>query len=291
MSATFDASPEQLRTFVAVIEEGTLEAAARELSVTPSAVSQRIKALEQSLGRALLRRGKPARPTESGAVVLQLARQLHLVTADAMAQLTGGGEMVPVSLVVNADSLATWAMPALAAAARAGVILEVTRDDQDHSTASLRDGSVMAVVSSDSTPQPGCTVHRLGTMVYRPMATPEYVQRWLPDGPTADALSRAPLVVFDRRDDLQAAWLRRRTRRRLNPPQHVIPESVSYRNAVAAGLGWGMIPTLQVIEPLVPLAEDADLSVRLYWHQWKLQSASLQLVATEFATAAAEHLS
>lgn len=290
MPATFDASPEQLRTFVAVIEHGTLEAAARELSVTPSAVSQRIKALEQSLGRALLRRGKPARPTESGEIVLQLARQLDLVTADALTQLTGGGELVPVSLVVNADSLATWAMPALAAAARAGVMLEVTRDDQDHSAASLRDGSVMAVVSSESRPQPGCTVRRLGTMVYRPMATPDYLARWLPDGPTPEALSRAPLVVFDRRDDLQAAWLRRRTRRRLTPPQHVVPESVSYRNAVASGLGWGMIPTLQVIEPLVPLVEDADLSVRLYWHQWKLQSASLQVVATEFTTAAAEHL-
>lgn len=291
MSATFDASPEQLRTFVAVIEQGTLEAAARELSVTPSAVSQRIKALEQSLGRALLRRGKPARATESGEVVLQLARQLNLVTADAMAQLTGGGEMVPVSLVVNADSLATWAMPALAAAARAGVLLEVTRDDQDHSTASLRDGSVMAVVSSDSRPQPGCTVRRLGSMVYRPMATPEYLRRWMPDGPTADALSRAPLVVFDRRDDLQAAWLRRRTRRQLSPPQHVVPESVSFRNAVAGGLGWGMIPTLQAIDPLVPLVEGADLTVGLHWHQWKLQSESLQLVAAEFAKAAAEQLS
>lgn len=291
MPVTFDASPEQLRTFVAVVERGTLEAAARELSITPSAVSQRIKALEQSLGRALLQRVKPVRPTESGEVVLQLARQLNLVTADALAQLTGGGDLVPVSLVVNSDSLATWAMPALAAAARAGVLLEVTRDDQDHSTSSLRDGSVMAVVSSDAAPQPGCTVRRLGTMVYRPMATAEFAERWFPDGPTPDALSRAPLVIFDRRDDLQAAWLRRQSRRRLQPPHHVVPESVSYRNAVANGLGWGMIPTLQAIDPLVPLVEGADLTVRLYWHQWKLQSESLQLVANEFARAAAEQLS
>lgn len=55
----------QLATFQAVIEGGSFEAAARTLHVTPSAVSQRIKALEQAVGQVLVRRRTPS-PKRSG---------------------------------------------------------------------------------------------------------------------------------------------------------------------------------------------------------------------------------
>ena len=41
-------------TLATVLDEGSLDAAARRLHVTPSAVSQRIKALEEHVGRVLL---------------------------------------------------------------------------------------------------------------------------------------------------------------------------------------------------------------------------------------------
>ena len=51
---------EQLRALHAAVDEGTFEAAARKLHITPSAVSQRIKGLETSVGRILVQRTKPS---------------------------------------------------------------------------------------------------------------------------------------------------------------------------------------------------------------------------------------
>ena len=75
------------RTLVAVVDAGTLDAAAQRLRITPSAVSQRLKALEQQLGRVLLVRSKPVAVTDAGASVVRLARQLALLEHDVLAEL------------------------------------------------------------------------------------------------------------------------------------------------------------------------------------------------------------
>src|SRR5690242_18464645 len=99
----------QLRALSATVSEGTLEAAARALHVTPSAISQRLKALETTTGRVLLVRSKPVQVTPSGRAVLRLARQIEVLTADAAVELGGGGDeparAVPLPIAVNADSL------------------------------------------------------------------------------------------------------------------------------------------------------------------------------------------
>lgn len=101
---------DQVRTLLAVVDEGTFDAAAAVLHVTPSAVSQRVKALEQRTGRVLLVRTKPVRPTESGEVVVRFARQLARLERDARAELgmSGASEPTWVTVAVNADSLSTW---------------------------------------------------------------------------------------------------------------------------------------------------------------------------------------
>ena len=226
-----DVQFEQLRTFVVVVDHGSFDAAARQLHITPSAVSQRMKALETSVGRVLVERGKPARPTASGQVVLRLARQIALLETDALSDLgaeisadpSSGFTRIPI--VVNGDSLTSWVLPALAAAARKRICVDVYREDQDHSVELLRQGTVMAAITSAARPVQGCAVHALGRMRYRPMASPEFVRTWLPDGPTTEALARAPMVVFDRKDDLQDRYLRQRARRSLNPPRSYIPSS------------------------------------------------------------------
>src|SRR6478609_7327110 len=78
---------ELAETLAAVVDEGTLDAAARRLHVTPSAVSQRIKALEEQLGRLVLVRSKPVRPTDAGAAIVRLARQAALLEHDTLAAL------------------------------------------------------------------------------------------------------------------------------------------------------------------------------------------------------------
>ncbi|MDA8297590.1 MAG: ArgP/LysG family DNA-binding transcriptional regulator [Actinomycetota bacterium] len=269
--------PDQLATLAVAVAEGTFEAAAHELHLTPLAVSQRIKALERSAGRVLLVGSKPVRATPSGEVLLRAARQIEVVTGEAVRELEGNGgpsaQVIP--LAANADSLATWLLPALAEVDE-GLVFDVRREDEALTAELLRRGEVMAAVTAFAEAVPGCSVERLGKMRYRPRAASRFAAQWFADGVTPATLGRAPVVVFDREDRLQDAYLRRRTRRRLRPPRHYVPGSDAFRVAVGLGLGWGMLPDLQLsgIEGTVDLDPGGAIDVVLYWQQWRLRSSA-----------------
>ncbi len=231
----------QLQAFAAAVEAGTLDGAARLLHITPSAVSQRLRALESATGQVLLVRSRPVVTTEAGAAVLRLARQVQLLVDDTTAQLAGSAAPGPPALpvAVNADSLATWFLPAVAPLADR-VQLDVRLADQTLTTALLRDGTVMAAVTADPDAVPGCSVARLGAMTYRPMATTAFARTWFGGGTTPAELRRAPVVVFDRTDDLQAAYLRRRTHDRPTRPRTSCPPARTTwsRSGSASGGAW-----------------------------------------------------
>jgi LysR family transcriptional regulator (chromosome initiation inhibitor) len=287
---------DQLRALVTVVDAGTFDRAAARLHVTPSAVSQRIKALEATAGAVLLQRSKPVRPTRQGEVLLRTARQVsHLLDeagsllADSDAAGSRGRVRVPV--VVNADSLATWFGPALVDVGRAPTLeLEVRRDDEAVTADLLRSGEAMAAVTADPSPVQGCSVHRLGTMAYRAKASRRFVRKWLPDGPTPEALGRAPVVQYDHKDGHQNRLLRG-VAPEARPPEHFIPDSVQYVATIRSGVGWGMVPDLQdPLDQLVALHPAWVEPVELYWQVWKLDSPALDLVTAAVLRAAARHL-
>jgi LysR family transcriptional regulator, chromosome initiation inhibitor len=281
----------QLRALDATVREGTLEAAARVLHLTPSAISQRLRALEVATGRILLVRTKPVQVTESGRTVLRLARQVDVLTADVASELGADdspGNVSTLPIAVNADSMATWVLPALAPLA-GDICFDLYREDQEHTSALLRAGTVMAAVTAEAAPVPGCTSTRLGGMRYRPMATPAFVRRWFPAGATPEALARAPVVVFDRKDDLQHRYLHAHTGDDVAPPVHYVPASADFVAAIALGLGWGMVPDLQTRDlaaELVALDPAASVDVVLHWQQWRLRSPTLDRVRTAVLAAA-----
>jgi len=280
---------EQLRALKAVVDGGTFEAAARALHVTPSAVSQRIKSLEQSLGRTLVQRSKPVVATQSGIAVLRLARQIDTLTDQTRAELNDDGIAAPVSLAVNADSMATWVLPVLAPLA-SQTTFDLHRQDQDRTAQLLHDGIVSAAITSVADPVRGCTVRRLGAMRYRPSATPEFIERWFPTGVTAAALRVAPVVVFDVDDRLQDNYLQRFGIEPHEPPRHLVPASADYARAVDLGFGWGMIPDLQARDSLKCFDDNGIDDVLLYWQQWSLSSPALQRAADAVAAGAARML-
>ncbi|MEH3052582.1 MAG: LysR family transcriptional regulator ArgP [Patulibacter minatonensis] len=287
----FDLS--QLRALEAAVSHGTFEAAARMLHVTPSAISQRLRALEEQTGRVLLVRSKPIRPTPAGETVLRLARQIALLTTETGAALgdasAGAGAVRPVTLTVavNADSLATWVLPALAPLA-GELCFHLRREDEGRTSDLLRSGEVIAAISSDADPVPGCTVRPLGSMRYAPVATQAFTTRWFPDGATDEALRRAPVVVFDREDPLQHRWLERELGERVDPPSHMIPASTEFASAVRAGMGWGMLPATQSGAPdeLVELRPGATLEVPLFWQAARLRTPALDRLTDAVLTAA-----
>jgi LysR family transcriptional regulator (chromosome initiation inhibitor) len=276
------------RTLAAVVDAGTFEAAAADLSITPSAVSQRVKQLEQRLGRVLVVRAKPVHPTEAGAAVVRLARQLALLEHDALAAFGAGdaasARPTTVPLAVNADSLGTWFLPALARIAEQHpVVFDLHRDDQDFTAELLESGTVMGAVTSRAAPVAGCLVRPLGVMRYTAVATPAWVARWAPGGADASVLAEAPRVDFDRRDDLQAEYLRLMGTDAAEPPRHYVPASNDFATAVKLGLGWGLLPGFQCDEELADgrlvTLGGPPVDVPLYWQQWNLGSPLLDAIA------------
>jgi LysR family transcriptional regulator (chromosome initiation inhibitor) len=282
--------PELAATVAAVADEGTLDAASRRLRITPSAVSQRLKTLEQQLGRILVVRTKPATLTEAGEAVVRLARQITLLEHDALAGVGlddgAGTGRTTVPLAVNADSMATWFLAPLARLSAAHDIdFDLHRDDQNFTARLLESGTVMAAVTSEQTPVAACSVAALGMIEYRAMAAPMFADRWFPDGADEAALLRAPFVDFDRRDTLQHEWLGAQGVAHQGVPRHYVPASHDYAVAVRLGLGWGMLPRLQETPGLIPLG-GPTLRVQLYWQQWNLRSELLDTIAAEIAVEA-----
>lgn len=271
-----------VRTLAAVVTAGSLDAAASALQVTPSAVSQRLKALETRVGRVLLVRSRPVQPTAAGAALVRLARQVATLEQDTLASLGADpGGPVEVPLAVNADSMATWLLPALAPLA-SDVAFDLHRDDQEFTAALLEAGTVSAAVTAQATPVAGCSVRPLGSMRYVAVASPAHAERWFPDGVTAETLARAPLVDFDRRDDLQNRYLAANGVDAVSCPRHRVPASHDFARAIRWGFGWGLLPEQQLAEDvadgrLIRLG-GPPVDVRLFWQRWKLASPVLDRI-------------
>ncbi len=278
-----------LRTMVAVVDEGSFEAAADELHISASAVSQRVKALEAHLGQMVVRRTLPCTPTPAGEAVLRMARQVMLLTDEMYAGLARDGAGGVLRIVVNADSLATWFRPVLRSAAGwEDVVLRVEVEDQAHSTALLRRGDVVAAVTSTPTPVVGCRTVELGRMPYRPVASPELASHF--GGVGNLDWERIPALRYNTKDDLQLDFLRS-LGIETTPPQPQVPGSEAFLAAVEAGLAWGLIPEAQLGDALatgrlVQLA-DAVVPVPLHWQVWKVESPRVERLSACVLDAAA----
>jgi LysR family transcriptional regulator (chromosome initiation inhibitor) len=279
--------------FLAAIDGGSLEAAAGQLNITPSAVSQRITALEQDLGTPLLVRSRPCRPTAPGMRLLQFLRRRALLDAEFLAGQEEETTPVRVTLAVNNDTLATWLLPALAPLLVAeGLLVEFVLDNQGHTFSLLEQGLALACVSGEASPMRGCTVTPLGTMRYRMVAAPAFAARWFPHGIDRDAARRAPVMVFDRKDTLQSAFLLQHFGLPEGSyPFHYVPASDPYVQSIRLGLGYGLLPLEQcaaMLEAglLVDLTPDRFVDVPLFWHAWRIQPPRLERMGAALVKAA-----
>ena len=287
-----DLNPGQLDALVAIADHGSFEAAARQLHITPSAVSQRIRALEATAGQVLVSRGTPCRPTPQGEWLVRLGRQTRLLYDEASQAVTAV-TTVELPVAINADSLATWFRDVLAEAAAWGATaIWLHVEDQAYSQKLLRSGDVLAAVTSDPDAVQGCSVEPLGALRYVPAAAPAFADRWR-RGQSPD-WAAMPAIVFNDKDELQQELLRRQGVRQAPPVVHRVPSSADFCEAVSIGLGWGMLPE--------PLAR-ADLAsgrlmrlssevidVPLYWQRWRLNSPRLTTLTDAVRKAARRHL-
>jgi LysR family transcriptional regulator, chromosome initiation inhibitor len=305
--STFD--PDALECLAAIVEEGGFERAAQRLSITQSAVSQRLRALESQVGTVLIVRSRPLRPTAAGQLLLKHTKMLRLLRADlerdlkelAPSSLGGAREEERISIAINADSIATWALQALTELAQQGLPMEIITDDQDFTHEWLRQGQVLGCVTTLKQALRGCKVVALGAMEYVAVAAPAFAQERLGDGETAVLLTAhnfrdVPFVAFNRKDDMQSEFVGKAFGlKRVLLNQLFLPSSEGQVRAVLAGWGVAVVPRLLVQglldeSRLVNIAPAFTLPIQLYWHCWNLQSEVLDALTAALKRVAAQAL-
>ena len=290
----------QLAAFAAVLRSGSFEAAAQSLHVTPSAISQRVRQLEDRLGQILVQRTTPCQATQTGKALARFAEQVALLEAEMLREIgaaePGAAARLRLPIAVNADSIDSWFLDVCTAMlADCPVDFDLRVEDQDHSAALLREGAVMAAVSASASPIQGCLVEPLGVMRYRAVATPEFVRRYGTGGMDVASLAAAPMLTFNRKDELQLRFLQRLLGSTVRPPTHFVPSTLGFLEMARRGLAWGMIPDNFLGEhfargELVDLVAGKSLDVPLYWHCWRVKSPMLDRLSREVMKAAANAL-
>jgi LysR family transcriptional regulator, chromosome initiation inhibitor len=298
----------QLDALAAVIEHGSFGAASQALNITLAAVSLRIKSLEAGMGQRLLVRGKQVRPTPAGQALLGHVRRVRLMEAD----LLDGSARVPgdqkswqsLSVAVNADSLCSWFLPGVAAALhRHQLLLDTVIEDQDHTHKSLSNGDVTGCVTTLAPAIRGCVAEPLGVMRYRCVASPDFIARWggdadAPSGRSASPhdLLRGPVVIFNRKDTLQDAFLAQHCQlRNAVYPRHFVPAVDAFEAAIELGMGWGMMSELHLAArahrpPLQDVMPGCTVDVMLYWQHWSREAAAAQRLTQAVKEAALQRL-
>ena len=286
--------PAQLAALSAILRLGSFEAAAGALHVTPSAISQRLKALEERVGATLVTRGQPCGATPLGARLAKHAEDVALLEAEVLGdRLPPGALPARITLAVPADSLATWLVPAFAAAPE--MLFDLRIDDQDTADDWLKRGAVSAAVTAHDRSVPGCDMHPLGAQRYIATASPGFMDRHFPAGVDAAALAQAPMLTFTPKDQLQSRWITLKTGAVLHPPSHQMPSTHAFVDAALAGIGWGMNPESLVREHieagrLVALDAALPLDVPLCWQVVRVMARALAPLTRAITATAARHL-
>lgn len=291
-----------LSAVAAIVRTGSFEKAARALNVTPSAISQRVKNLEDRLGVVLIERGNPCVATDQGEWLCRHVEHVGMLESELLKTLPELADpkasQTPVTLHIatNADSLGTWFIPAAATfTARSSHLLKIAVDDQDHTAEWLQRGRVLAAITSLEKPVHGCRRTPLGALRYHATASPEFVARHFGEGVTARTLAAAPALTFNEKDRLQSRWIMQAVGRELTFLTHWLPSTQSFVDACLSGMGWGMNPALLVKEHLatgrlVELIPDTPLDIPLYWQVVRLATDQLRDLTREVVETARRNL-
>ncbi len=288
----------QLQALATVMEEQSFDRAAKRLFLTQSAISQRIRQLEESAGQLLLVRSQPLRLTSAGEQLHRHYHQVTLLQSELLKTLDNAQEkgFTKLTIGLNADTLATWFMDALQPVLeQSDILLDLRVDDQDQTHLLLRQGDVLGCISASSKPRQGGNAVCLGISRYLALASPGFIQRYFPNGVSADTLTSAPAVEYNEKDELQDNFLSQFYPAVQTYPRHRVPSSEAFTELIRRGLAWGMAPDLQM-KPLIEsgavieIAPGQSLEVPLYWHSWNLATETGKNLTRHLISYCHQHL-
>ena len=290
-----------LEALAAVVREGTFEAAARSLSITQSAVSQRVKLLEERVGAVLVVRGRPCIATEYGQQLCRHLDQVQLMEQDLrrnLASIENASSEAPalIRVAVNRDSLATWFPEVIQyAGSKLNLHFDIIPDDQEHTADRLRSGEALAAITAEAEPLQGCRRFPLGAIEYLAVATETFKAETFNGDLSIESLSRATCLIFDRKDTLPQQWITNAFGRSARMAGHWLPSFSGYLTCCLASVGWGMMPRFSIERhlkdgSLVELMPGTSVIVPLYWQSMTPSSGIMKALSAAVAHIAQKHL-
>jgi LysR family transcriptional regulator (chromosome initiation inhibitor) len=282
----------RIEAYAAVIQEGGFEKAAAGLHITQSAVSQRIKQLEEQFGRIILLRTTPPQPTPFGKKILRLYYQVSRLEDDFQGSI---GDDKPENFTslpigINADTLATWFFEAVQPfLGKNRVVLDLMVDDQEETHRLLKDGKVLGCISTRRSPLQGCNALFLGHVEYGIFCSVGFRKKWFGDGLNVETVRRAPMITFNRKDRLNTKILKRILGEApVGYSTFYVPSAEVFMDFIVGGLAYGAVPdqqSRQLLEEgiIMDLAPEHKEKVPLYWHYWNLDSDLLRQFSAQLA--------
>lgn len=266
-----------LKVLLAVEREGSLERAAKSQMVTKSALSQTLGLLEQRLGAVVLDR-VPMQPTVFGARLCRHYEQVSLLEQSFFARHAhlfdvGVPPRILLNVGVSDDALATWFTDVVTETEDLGntALFDIELMTKAHAAKAMTEHRLSCAISTSGKPAAGFEVHSLGSHTIRAVASPDFVENHLPDGPTCDAVKAAPLVRYGADDHWPEHWFRRVFNERAVLPSHHIPSAYGHANACLDGTAWALCSDVVIKKhlesgALVELSPGSEFSIDIYWH-------------------------
>ncbi|TMM47486.1 ArgP/LysG family DNA-binding transcriptional regulator [Colwellia ponticola] len=268
-----------LAALAEVIELQSFELAAQKLFISQSAVSQRIKALEEHVGQPVLIRNQPIVATIAGEQLLSHFKKVKQLEHELVPLLSPDTPIKPmkVALAVNADSIATWFIDAITPVLKNYLVeLNLIIEHEERTLDKLRSGQAIGAVSVIEKPLKGYRSFKLGEMQYCLVASKGFAQKYFPDGVSRRSLKMAPAISYDHKDDMHVRYIAKHFNLAASEYYcHSVRSSEAFVELVKQGVAYCLLPKLQIEQELktgqlISLCPDKDLVETLYWHSWVL---------------------
>ena len=245
----------QLGALLAVEETGTYEGAARELNVTSFAIKQRIKTLEAKLGIKVVE-SNPTRTSRMGRVLCDHTRQVRALEEkvieehrqDGLEGARDDNQLHNLSIAVCDEIFTDWFIDTLGELDKmeGRPTIKVAPAPKPEIIELMRSGEVVAAISHHSQEVYGFKTYELGQLVFRAVASPDYMSNHFPDGVTQEALAKATCYRFCGNDDFAYDWVDQVIGKPTKLRIVRYPSSDGSLKACKIGRVWAMHPAYRV---------------------------------------------
>jgi len=283
-----------LSALSSIIEMQSFELAANKLFITQSAISQRIKLLEENIGQPILIRSQPIELTAVGEQLLSHFKKVQQLENELLPELLPDKPTKPmkISLALNADSMATWFIQAVTPVLKEHLVeLNLLIAHEEQTLDKLRTGEAIGAVSVIKKPLKGHRSFELGKMNYCLVCSKSFQKKYFVEGVTKLSLKMAPAISYDHQDDMHERFIVKHFGLASSEYySHSVRSSEAFVELAKQGVAYCLVPELQIKAELasgelIKLCPQKQLIQTLYWHSWILVKGVNKTISQEITRA------